>query len=177
MSRLENRMDRRAFLGTAGVSALALASGTRPGTAATGTGEDFSYEITRTEAEWRERLSEEEFRVLRKGETELPGTSPLADDMRDGEFHCRGCDLNVYTSRWRAPVDKGWVFFAHAVPNSVLTGIDGPQEVYGMGDDWPSLIESHCRRCGSHLGHILLVEGEVLHCINGTALDFVPSQV
>jgi peptide-methionine (R)-S-oxide reductase len=170
-------MNRRTFVSAGGLSALAVASGPPAASAATGTGKDFTYEVTRTEAEWRARLSEEEFRILREGETELPGTSPLADDMRAGDFHCRGCDLQVYDSDWRAPVDKGWVFFAHAVPNSVLTGIDGPQDVYGMDADWPNLIEAHCRRCGSHLGHILLVEGEVLHCINGTALDFAPSDV
>jgi len=60
------------------------------------------------------------------------------------------------------------------VPTSVLTGIDVPQEAYGMGSDWPNLIETHCRRCGSHLGHILLVDGDVLHCINGTALHLEP---
>jgi len=168
---------RRRFLSSAGVSALSVAALAAPGTAASQTGaagDDFTFEITRTEAEWRARLSPEEYDILRGGQTELPGTSPLWQDFTEGTFHCRGCDLPLYTSNWRAPVDKGWVFFAHAVPNSVLTGIDVPQEAYGMGSDWPNLIETHCRRCGSHLGHILLVDGDVLHCINGTALHLEP---
>ena len=169
-------MNRRGFLAAAGIGTLGAAAGHRAATAATGTGADFAYEITRSEEEWRARLSDEEYRILRGGGTELPRSSELWDDMRAGEFRCRGCDLHVYSSNWRAPVDKVLVFFAHAVPNAVLMYIDGPQEAYGMSEDWANLIETHCRRCGSHLGHILLVDGEVLHCINGAALAFTPSE-
>jgi len=169
-------MNRRGFLAGSGVAALATAGAQAPAAAATGTGANFTYEITRSDAEWRARLSDDEYRILRGGGTELPRSNPLWNDYRQGNHYCRGCDLHLYASNWRAPVDKGWVFFAHAVPDAVLMGIDGPQEAYGMSEDWANLIEAHCRRCGSHLGHILLVEGEVLHCINGTALSFVPSE-
>jgi peptide-methionine (R)-S-oxide reductase len=69
------------------------------------------------------------------------------------------------------------VFFFHSVPNSTLTSIDVlPEERIEMRESAMStpdtMIETHCRRCGSHLGHIVLVEGDVLHCINGTSLVF-----
>lgn len=57
----------------------------------------------------------------------------------------------------------------------MLMGIDG-EPPSGMADDKATAtIEVHCRRCGSHMGHVLKVEGQVVHCINGKALDFDPA--
>ncbi|MEM0938064.1 MAG: peptide-methionine (R)-S-oxide reductase [Pseudomonadota bacterium] len=137
----------------------------------------FSYEIQRSEEEWRALLSKEEYTVMRDRWTELPRSSDLWDDYREGQFSCRGCGLHVYSSDWRVPLDKGWVFFAHAEPMTVMTDIDGPQASYGMDPNGPgNMIEVHCRRCGSHLGHILIVDGKLVHCINGASLVFHPSQ-
>ncbi|MEM9247896.1 MAG: peptide-methionine (R)-S-oxide reductase [Pseudomonadota bacterium] len=138
----------------------------------------FTYEIQRTEAEWRARLSPEEYEILRDGWTELPRTSALWNERREGNYGCRGCGLHVYSSNWQVPIDKGWVFFAHAEPTTVMMSIDGPQQAYGMDPNGPgAMIEVHCRRCGSHLGHILIVEGKLVHCINGAALTFTPASV
>lgn len=132
---------------------------------AQGRGEsEFKFEIVRTDEEWRELLTEDEFKILRRGGTETPKSSELWEEDRDGTYHCKGCDLHVYSSDWKTILDKGWVFFAHCEPNSVLTGIDEAR--------FFSIIEAHCRRCGSHLGHILYVEDRILHCINGTSLVF-----
>lgn len=164
---------RRAFLATTGLAAAAAVA-PRQGTAGTASQTDgFTFEITRTEAEWRARLSDEEFRIMRRGGTELPGSSELWTETRPGNYFCKGCDLLLYRGAWREPVDKGWVFFRHSEPNTVLTGVDGPVAEYGM-DPYTDLtmIEVHCRRCASHLGHILLVEDMILHCINGNSLTF-----
>ncbi|QPH52630.1 peptide-methionine (R)-S-oxide reductase [Pontivivens ytuae] len=137
------------------------------------------YEVVRSEAEWREQLTEDEYAILREGGTERPHSHPLSQDYRAGEFLCKGCGLCVYVSRWREQVDKGWVFFRHAQPDTVLMAIDGPEEAYGqagMGLESLTNIEAHCRRCSSHLGHILIVERKLLHCINGTALTFEPAE-
>lgn len=161
---------RRGFLAT---SALAAASTVVPRTAGAGVHDDFIYEITRSDADWRERLTEDEYRILRRGGTELPGSSPLWTETRPGDFCCKGCDLLIYRGAWREPVEKGWVFFRHSEKDTVLTGIDGPVAEYGMDTlSDISLIEAHCRRCGSHLGHVLLVDRKVLHCINGASLTF-----
>ncbi len=127
-------------------------------------GDEFEFEIIRTEAEWREMLTDLEYYILRDGGTETPKTSALWNNEEEGDYHCRGCGLHLYSSDFKVLLDKGWVFFTHSEPNSVLTGIDqvGSTQV----------IESHCRRCGSHLGHILIVEEQILHCINGTSLVF-----
>ena len=163
---------RRTFLGAAG----AVVAGSAVPTNAQST-DAFQYEVRRSEADWRARLSEREYHVLREGGTEFPATGTLWKDFTPGTFHCRGCDLPVYSSKWREKIDKGWVFFRHAEPNSVLTGIDYvddgsnmPSDMAVMRDDAETMLEVHCRRCGSHLGHIVYIEGKLVHCINATAL-------
>lgn len=136
---------------------------------------NFTYEITRTDAEWRAHLSEEEYHILREGGTELPETSDLWDVFDNGTYSCRGCDLPLFASGWKRDVNLGWNFFRHSEPNAVLTGIDTPVAAYGqaMGGG-ETMIEVHCRRCGSHLGHLLRIRRDTLHCINGKALIFRP---
>lgn len=169
-----NTIKRRAFLAGSAVSALVL--GQRRAQAGTGAGAEdtFVYEVTRSEEEWRGMLDKAEFNILRMGGTELPKTHPLWNNTAEGTYCCRGCDLTLYDSVWKVELDKGWAFFRQSRENTILMGIDG-QPPEGMGSDDgrpPAMIEAHCRRCGSHLGHILTVEGETLHCINGTSLQF-----
>jgi len=167
-------LSRRDFFGTAAGSIVAL-SASQAAAAGPTDGEAFSYEITRTEEEWKARLSKDEYVILRKGSTELPKTSPLWEEERAGWYHCKGCELAAYEGRWKVVLDKGWAFFKHSEPNAVLTAIDGPVVEYGAMADGPgAFMEVHCRRCSSHLGHLLIVEGQMLHCINGTALNFYP---
>lgn len=138
--------------------------------------DDFRFEIIRSEADWRDRLSDEEFRILREGGTELPETSDLWNVFDPGLYSCRGCDLPLFSSEWKRDVNLGWNFFRHCQPNAILTGIDGPVAAYGqsMGNG-ETMIEAHCRRCGSHLGHLLRVRRDTLYCINGKALLFRPA--
>ena len=133
--------------------------------------DDFKYEVVRTEAEWHARLSEQEYHILRQGGTEPRQSSLNAFEMRGGTYRCRGCDLTNFDSKWKVPhFDIGWAFFRQARPNTILTSID---ETYdGANGKTQSVIECHCRRCGSHSGHILNVRGEVLHCLNGASLVF-----
>ena len=138
----------------------------------------FPYEVQRSKAEWMELLGgdADAYGVLRKGNTEWPKTTDLWKAAHDGEYACVGCDLPVYDGSWFVPLTKGWVFFEHSIPNTVMLGVDGPVRQYGMaqmGEDRVTLIEVHCRRCGSHLGHYLPVDGQHLHCINGTSLNTV----
>lgn len=166
------RTTRRGFLAASGLTAAAGLAGHR---ASAGSPDTFTFEVIRSDEEWQSMLSDDEFRILRRGGTELPGSSPLWTERRDGDYCCKGCDLLLYRGAWRVPVEKGWIFFAHCEENTVLTSIDGPVAEYGMSKDTSTaVIEAHCRRCASHLGHILLVEGQVLHCINGASLTFRP---
>jgi peptide-methionine (R)-S-oxide reductase len=166
-------ISRRHMLAGTGAAALTVAS-VKASTAPAASG--YTYEITRTEAEWREMLSDYEYAILREGKTEKPKTSPLWEETAEGSYHCRGCELKVFEGRWKTNLEKGWVFFFHAEPDSVLMGIDGQVAEYGsMSAGYAAMTEIHCRRCASHLGHFLIVEDLQRHCINGTALTFQPT--
>ena len=133
----------------------------------------FDYEVTRTEAEWRALLGAD-YAILREGRTEEPMSSDIWAESRKGRYDCRGCELTQYQWETKVNLPKGWLFFVASEPNAQLMSQDSSAP---MGDD-PNImnieIEVHCRRCGSHMGHILLVEGQVLHCINGASLTFRP---
>ncbi|MXU66838.1 peptide-methionine (R)-S-oxide reductase [Oceanomicrobium pacificus] len=164
---------RRTVLLAGGAAMVPLANAAE---AAVVPGQDgFIYEVTRSDGDWRSRLTKNEFLVLRRGDTELPKSSPLWNETRDGSYSCKGCALPLYQSRWKQELDVGYVFFHHSVPNAVLMDIDGaPADGGPVPDGVKVMIEAHCRRCGSHLGHIVKVEGLLLHCINGASLDFAP---
>ena len=126
-----------------------------------------NFEITRTEAEWRERLSDFEYAVMREEATERAYSSPLNDEKRAGIFHCKGCDLALYDSQTKFDSGTGWPSFYDSLPNAVGTKEDRSWFV--------TRTEVHCRRCGSHLGHIF-EDGPkptgLRHCINGVSLTF-----
>lgn len=177
---MSKNLNRRRFFqaGIMATSSFALSQVARAERVA---GKDgFDYEVKRSPEDWQKRLAshygDRDYRILRLGETEVPKSSNLWNEERDGAYHCKGCDLHVYDANWKVPLDKGFAFFRHSVPNSLLTGVDwegdaGP----GLGLDALSTIEVHCRRCGSHMGHILLVDAKLLHCINGASLVFKPT--
>lgn len=164
-------LDRRRFLCGAAVSTVAANGAAMAATDNTET-DTFQFEVQRSETEWRARLSPEEYRILREGGTEKKFTSPYVTETRDGIYRCKGCDLELYSSLWKVQLDIGWVFFRHAEPRSVLLGMDGDPFIGDLDVRDTVAIETHCRRCGSHLGHIVHAQGQLVHCINGASLTF-----
>jgi len=156
----------------AGIAGVAV---TRTPAAMAGSGDKYQFEVVRTEEEWRSMFDEETYKILREGDTEFPKTSDLWDDYRAGKFDCVACDLPLYTSKWRAVIDKGWVFFRQSEPDAIHLSIGGtiPEGMADKSTRDSTLI--NCRRCGSHLGHMVVIEGELINCINGRALNFTPS--
>lgn len=170
------KIGRRGFI-SASVASVAIASQATPANAL-GDADVYQYPITRTVPEWRERLDEIEFYVLRSGGTEAPHTSTLWNNTAVGTYCCKGCDLTLYRSLNKLELDKGWVFFRHAEVDTVLLGLDlGQGEAGDPFAEMQAKMEAHCRRCGSHLGHIVSIpeaSKQPIHCINGFALNFQP---
>ena len=151
-------MHRRRFLSLA-AAGLAL-----PGTTARAQ----SFEITRTDAEWRAMLSAAEYRVMRQEGTERPFSSPLDKLFDAGTYLCRGCDLPLYPSATKYDSGTGWPSFWDSLPGAVGTKPDRTLTRVRT--------EVHCRRCGSHLGHIFSdgpAPTGLRHCLNGVSLRFV----
>ena len=129
-----------------------------------------SYEVTLTEAEWRARLTDLAYRVLREEVTERPNTSPLNAEKRKGTYHCAGCDLPAFSSDTKYESGTGWPSFWDPLPNAIATREDGG--IFG------ARTEVHCRRCGGHFGHVF-ADGPpptgLRYCMNGVSLRFVPA--
>ena len=152
-------MQRRSFMS---VTLAAFGLGRGGGARASG-----GFEITRSEAEWTAMLSPAEFRVMRKHGTERPFTSALNDNKARGTYLCRGCALPLYASEHKFDSGTGWPSFWQALPEAIGTRAD--RSLFMLR------TECHCRRCGSHLGHIF-DDGPPptgkRHCINGVSLVF-----
>lgn len=158
------RIDRRTLM--LGISALAGAAALAPGRLTGAQG----FEVTRSEAEWRAMLTPLQYRVMREEGTERAGSSPLDKVYDPGLYHCRGCDLALYSSEHKYDSGTGWPSFWQALPGSVGTKPD--RKLLRVR------TEVHCRRCGSHLGHIF-DDGPPptgkRHCLNGASLVFRPA--
>ena len=152
-------MTRRGFLAT---SAAMLGLG--------GAAAAESFEISRSKAEWQAMLSDLEYKVMREEATARAYPSPLNDETRAGTFLCKGCDLPLYASETKYDSGTGWPSFWEALPNAIGTKADRSL--------FMTRTECHCRRCGSHLGHIFDDGPQPTgkrHCINGVSLSFRPA--
>lgn len=121
-----------------------------------------------TEAQWRERLSPEEFRVLREAGTEAPGVGEYTNTTTEGVYRCRACGEELFRSSEKFDAHCGWpAFFSPLAGDRIIERED---RSHGM-----IRTEVLCANCGSHLGHVFAGEGfdtptDLRYCINSISL-------
>jgi peptide-methionine (R)-S-oxide reductase len=121
------------------------------------------------ETEWREKLTPEQFAVLREHATERAGTSKLNAEKRDGKYYCAGCGQMLFGSDTKYNSGSGWPSFHAPEEEAVATTTDRSHLMVRT--------EVHCANCGGHLGHVFEDGPEptgLRYCINGLALKFEP---
>ena len=127
-----------------------------------------SYDVNRSEQEWRAQLSPEEFHVLREAGTERPFTGEYTDTKTVGVYSCRACNTELFRSETKFDSHCGWPSFYAPLAEDRVEYI----EDRSMGS---VRTEVRCATCGSHLGHVFEGEGygtptDQRYCINSVSL-------
>ncbi|MGA0128248.1 MAG: peptide-methionine (R)-S-oxide reductase MsrB [Burkholderiales bacterium] len=125
--------------------------------------------IVKTEDEWKECLTPEEFHILRKEGTERSFSHPLNKEYRPGKYVCAGCETPLFKSDMKFDSGTGWPSFYTTLPGVFETKSDRKLFV--------QRTEYHCARCGGHHGHVFEDGPDptgLRYCNNGTALKFIP---
>lgn len=132
-----------------------------------------SYEVKKTDAEWREELDGEQFAVLRQAATERPWTGELLDEERAGIYSCGACNAELFKSGTKFDSGCGWPSFYESVR---------PEAVELLEDTTLGTVrtEVRCAACGSHLGHVFpdgfgTPTGD-RYCMNSIALNFTAAE-
>jgi peptide-methionine (R)-S-oxide reductase len=123
-----------------------------------------------TDAEWRVRLSPDEFRVLRRAGTEAAWSGEYVNTKADGVYRCRACGAQLFESGAKFDSHCGWPSFDDAIPGTVKEIED---RAHGM-----VRTEIRCARCDSHLGHVFrgerMTAKDTRHCVNSLSIRLDP---
>ena len=137
------------------------------------TGRD--YAVTKSDEQWCEELSADEFSVLRAAGTERPFTGEYTDTKTEGVYACRACGSELFTSDTKFDSHCGWPSF--------YTPLAEDRVEYIQDDSLPGRprIEVRCASCGSHMGHVFEGEGydtptDQRYCINSISMTLRPAQ-
>lgn len=125
------------------------------------------YPIERSETEWRKKLSEEQYRVLREKGTEAPHSGKYNLHFQNGEYHCAACHAKLFESDQKFESNCGWPSFDDAIEGAIEYVQD---RSFGM-----IRTEILCANCGSHLGHVFddgPTESGQRYCVNSASIEF-----
>lgn len=129
------------------------------------------FKVNKTDAEWKNLLSDMEFFVLREAGTERPGTGEYLNENRSGMYHCRACDAELFTSATKFDSHCGWPSFYDPDEKGAVIYL----EDMSLGH---MRTEVQCASCGSHLGHVFNdaphTPTGLRYCMNSVALRFEP---
>ena len=130
-----------------------------------------STKIDKTEKQWREELSPEQYEVLRKGATERAFTGRYWDAHEDGTYRCAGCGAELFDSTTKFDSGSGWPSFTEPAASANV-------ELHADRSLFMTRTEVTCAACGGHLGHVFddgpVDRGGQRFCINSCALDLTP---
>ena len=129
------------------------------------------FEIQKSDGEWQESLSRDEYQVLRCHGTEMRGTSPLNKEKRPGTYLCAGCGASLFESAAKFDSGTGWPSFDRPLAGAVETESDNTHFMVRT--------EVHCQKCGGHLGHVFEdgpTDTGQRYCMNGVSLKFEPKE-
>ncbi len=128
-----------------------------------------NYKVTKSDDEWRQKLSSEEFSVLRQAATERPWTGELLDEKREGVYRCKGCGAELFRSEAKFDSHCGWPSFY--IPTEQDAVVLLKDATLGM-----ERVEVRCSNCGSHLGHVFEDAPQTptgdRFCMNSVSLSF-----
>lgn len=132
-------------------------------------GKRMSYEVSKTDDEWREQLTSEEYAVLRQAATERAWTGELLDEKRVGTYRCKACGAELFTSETKFDSHCGWPSFYDPKDSDAVTLVEDAS--LGM-----VRTEVRCANCGSHLGHLFDDAPQTptgdRYCMNSISLSF-----
>ncbi|WP_299255256.1 peptide-methionine (R)-S-oxide reductase MsrB [uncultured Lacinutrix sp.] len=130
------------------------------------------FKVSKTDAEWKAQLTDNEYYVLRKAGTERPFSSKLNKEYGEGTYVCAACSTPLFEGKNKFDSGTGWPSFDREIKGNVDFSVD-----YNLGH---ARTEEHCATCGGHLGHVFndgpsKTTGK-RHCINGVAVKFIPKE-
>lgn len=128
--------------------------------------------VTKTEEEWKQTLTAQQYFVLRQKGTDAPSESGYTSTFEKGTYHCAACDLQLFKSNSKFESHCGWPSFDDAIKGTVEYVLD---KTHGM-----IRTEIICASCGSHLGHVFDDGPEETtgkrYCVNTTSIKFVKGE-